>query len=54
MKDSAFRIHQGESGISEKFVKNFSEEKNNGMIKYRLGFIYFIVLVSSVLIFFTR
>ena len=54
MKDSAFRIHQGEWGISEKSVKNFSEEKNNGMIKSRFGLIYFIVLVSSLLIFFAR
>lgn len=56
MKDSTFRLHQGEWGNSEVLVNKTSEpEKDNkGMIKSRLGFIYFVVLVSSLIVIFTR
>lgn len=56
MRDSAFRLHQGEWGNSEESVKRFSESGNDnkGMIKARLGFIYFVVLVSSLIVIFTR
>ncbi|MCC6254825.1 MAG: hypothetical protein IT276_07925 [Ignavibacteriaceae bacterium] len=56
MRDSAFRLHQGEWGNSEVLVKKTSESGNDnkGMIKARLGFIYFVVLVSSLIVIFTR
>jgi hypothetical protein len=56
MRDSAFRLHQGEWGNSETQEKRFSglSNKNNGMIKSRLGFIYFVVLVSSLIALFAR
>ncbi len=56
MRDTAFRIHQGEWGNSEEAVQKFSESGNNnkGMIKARLGFIYFVVLVTSLIVIFTR
>ena len=56
MRDSAFRLHQGEWGNSEESVKTNSEwgNDNKGMIKARLGFIYFVVLVSSLVVLFTR
>jgi len=56
MRDSAFRLHQGEWGNSEESVKKHSESENDkkGMIKTRLGFIYFVVLVSSLIVIFTR
>jgi len=56
MRDSALRIHQGEWRNSEESVKTNSESGNDnkGMIKARLGFIYFVVLVSSLIVIFTR
>lgn len=56
MRDSTFRLHQGEWGNSDAAVKNSSESGNDnkGMIKARLGFIYFVVLVSSLIVIFTR
>jgi hypothetical protein len=56
MRDSTFRLHQGEWGNSEESIQKFSESGNNkkGMIKARLGFIYFVVLVSSLIVIFTR
>jgi len=56
MRDSAFRIHQGEWGNSEEIIKNSSllSNKNTGKIKARLGFVYFVVLVSSLIVLFTR
>ena len=56
MRDTAVRIHQGEWGNSETTEKRFSglSNENKGMIKSRLGFIYFVVLVSSLLVLFTR
>jgi hypothetical protein len=56
MKDTAFRLHQSEWGNSEESVKRFAEFGNNnkGMIKARLGFIYFVVLVSSLIVILTR
>lgn len=56
MRDSAFKLHQGEWGNSEVIVKKTSGsgKDNKGMIKARLGFIYFVVLVSSLIVLFTR
>lgn len=56
MRNSAISIHEGEWGNSEESVKRFSESGNDnkGMIKARLGFIYFVVLVSSLIVIFTR
>jgi hypothetical protein len=56
MRDSALRIHQGEWGNSEVSVNQHSKSGNDnkGMIKSRLGFIYFVVLVSSLIVIFTR
>jgi hypothetical protein len=56
MRDTAFRLHQDEWGNSEESVQKFSESGNNnkGMIKARLGFIYFVVLATSLIVIFTR
>lgn len=56
MRDSALRIHQGEWENSEESVKRSSESGNEKkeIIKTRLGFIYFFVLVSSLIVIFTR
>lgn len=56
MRDSALRIHKGEWGNSEELVNKHSElgNDNKGMIKTRLGFIYFVVLVSTLIVIFTR
>ena len=56
MRDSAFRLHQGELEKSEVSVKKSSEsgKENKGLIKTRLGFIYFVALVSSIIVIFTR
>ncbi len=56
MKDSVLKIYQSEWGNSEVSVKRNSDFGNDkkGMIKTRLGFIYFVVLVSSLIVIFTR
>ena len=56
MKDSALKIYQSEWGNSEVSVKRNSdfEDDKKGMIKTRLGFIYFVVLVSSLIVIFTK
>jgi hypothetical protein len=56
MRDSALRIQQGEWGNSEDSVNKSSESghDNKGIFKTRLGFIYFVVLVSSLVVIFTR
>ena len=56
MRDSAFRIHQGEWGNSEESVKRLSGSgnKNKGLLKARLAFIYFVVLVSSLIVLFVK
>ncbi|MBE0551250.1 MAG: hypothetical protein IH619_02560 [Ignavibacterium sp.] len=56
MKDSVLKIYQSEWENSEVSVKRNSDFGNNknGMIKARLGFIYFVVLVSSLIVLFTR
>ena len=56
MRDSTFRLHQGEWGNSEVLAKKTSGSGNDnkGMIKTRLGFIYFVVLISSLIVLFTR
>jgi hypothetical protein len=56
MRDNAFRIHRGEWGKSQQSVSKFSNLSNNneGKIKTRLGFIYFIVLVCSLVVFLIR
>lgn len=56
MKESALKIYQSEWGNSEVFVKrnsNLGDDKK-GMVKTRLGFIYFVVLVSSLIVIFAR
>ena len=56
MRDTAFRIHRGEWEKSQESVKLFSglSNENNGKIKTRFGFIYFVILVSSLVVFFLR
>jgi len=56
MKDSALKIYQSEWGNSEVSVNRNSDfgDDKKGMIKARLGFIYFVVLVSSIIVIFTR
>jgi hypothetical protein len=56
MKDSVLKIYPGEWGNSEASVRRNSDFGDNkkGMIKTRLGFIYFVVLVSSLIVLFTR
>jgi hypothetical protein len=56
MRDSAFKIHQSEWKNSEVSVNRYSDsgDNNKGMIKARLGFIYFVVLVTSIIVIFTR
>lgn len=56
MRDSAFKIYQSEWKNSQVSVKKYSdsEDNNKGMVKARLGFIYFIVLVTSIIVMFTR
>ena len=56
MKDLVLKVYQSEWKNSEVSVKKNSDFGNNknGMIKARLGFIYFVVLVSSLIVLFTR
>jgi len=56
MKDSVLKIYQSEWENSEASVRRNSDFGDNkkGMIKTRLGFIYFVVLVSSIIVIFTR
>jgi hypothetical protein len=56
MRESTFKINQNEWENSIVSSKRFSEpgNDNSGMIKARLGFIYFVVLVSSIIVLLTR
>ena len=56
MKDSVLKIYQSEWQNSEVSVKRNSDfgDDKKGMIKTRVGFIYFVVLVSSLIVLFTR
>lgn len=56
MRDSALIISRSEWKKSEASVKRNSDlgNDNKGMVKARLGFIYFVVLVSSLIVLFTR
>ena len=56
MKDSVLKIYQNEWQNSEVSVKRNSDfgDDKKGMIKTRVGFIYFVVLVSSLIVLFTR
>ena len=56
MKDSVLKIYQSEWENSEVSVRRNSDfgDDKKGMIKTRLGFIYFVVLVSSIIVIFTR
>ena len=56
MKDSALKIYQSEWGNSEVSVNRNSDfgDDKKGMIRARLGFIYFVVLVSSLIVIFTK
>jgi len=56
MRESALKIYQVEWRNSEASVKRNSNlgNDNKGMIKARLGFIYFVVFVSSLIVLFTR
>ena len=56
MKDSVLKIYQNKWENSEVSVKRNSDlgNDNKEMIKSRLGFIYFVVLVSSLIVLFTR
>ncbi len=56
MKDSALKIYHSEWENSEVFIKRNSDfgDDKKAMIKARLGFIYFVVLVSSLIVIFTR
>lgn len=56
MKDSALNIYHNKWENSEVSVKRNSDfgDDKKGMIKTRLGFIYFVVLVSSIIVLLTR
>lgn len=56
MRDAAFKLHQGEWEKTEESIKGFSglSNENNGKIKARLGFIYFVVLLTSLIVLFTK
>jgi len=56
MRETTFKIHQGKWESTGESIKRFSNPGNNnkGMIKTRLGFIYFVVLLSSLIVIFTR
>ena len=56
MKDLALKKYQSDWRISEASLKRNSDfgGDNKGMIKVRLGFIYFVILISSLIVLFTR
>lgn len=55
MRNSAIRLHQGE-WEKEESIKGFSglSNENKGKIKARLGFIYFVVLLTSLIVLFAK
>ena len=56
MKDSVINIQHGEwpKTIESENRSSFFNNNNKGKIKARLGFIYFVALVSSLIILFAR
>jgi hypothetical protein len=55
MRETAFKLHQGEWEKKEETLRGFTglSNENKGKIKSRLGFIYFIVILSSLIVLFT-
>lgn len=55
MRDSAIRLHHGE-WEKEETINGLSglSNENKGKIKARLGFVYFVVLLASLIVLFTR
>lgn len=56
MKDSVINIQQGQwtKALESDNKSSFLDNNNKGKIKARLGFIYFVALVSSLIILFAR
>lgn len=56
MKDSFINIQQGQwtTHFESDNKSSFLDKKRKSKIKTRLGFVYFVALVSSLIILFTR